>query len=158
ILQSDYVECPMPARRKLVATSIVLATLFSYSAFAQTNESLEMMRKLQNLQLAELGNPQIKTDAIPPVRSTAARPHRMLILPVQYSNRNFDRFTGEEDAEQKNQAYFQDMLFSEDLVQPKPETLTHYYYHQSKGNYIVTGEVLPIITVQQPSDYYGKPI
>ncbi|MES2625442.1 MAG: immune inhibitor A domain-containing protein [Pseudomonadota bacterium] len=138
--------------------TFALSALVCSISLAQTPESLEMMRKLQNLQLDQLGNPQIKTDVIPPVQSTAERPHRLLILPVQYSNRNFDRFTGEENAEQKNQAYLQSMLFADDLAQPKVETLTHYYYHQSKGNYFVTGEVLPILTVEQPSEYYGKPI
>src|SRR5690606_11223438 len=33
-----------------------------------------------------------------------------------------------------------------------------YYWHQSKGRFHVTGEVLPIVQVDKPSDYYGRPI
>ena len=33
-------------------------------------ESMAMVEKLQNLQLDQLGNPQIKSDAVPPVTST----------------------------------------------------------------------------------------
>lgn len=137
---------------------LVLSALASMCAQAQTPESLEMIRKLQNLQLDQLGNPQIKSDAIPPVLSTPDAPHRMLIIPVEYSNRGFDRFAGEENAALRNRDYLQSLLFVEDLTQPRELTLSHYYHHQSKGRYAVTGEVLPVVTVEQPSDYYGKPI
>src|SRR5687768_13415854 len=128
----------MFVRHSYLPGIIVLTAFVNCAALAQTAESLEMMRKLQALQLDQLGNPQIKSDVIPPVLSTVERPHRMLILPVQYADRNFDRFMGEEDADTKNQAYLQSLLFAEDLTQPTVKTLTHYYYHQSKGNYFVT--------------------
>ena len=123
-----------------------------------SEEGMVMVEKLQNLQLDQLGNPQIKSDAVPPVQSTAENPHRMLIIPVQYSNRSFDRFAEEVDSEQKNREYLQELLFSEDLVSPREETLTHYFYHQSQGDYIVTGEIFPIVTMEQPSEYYGSPV
>lgn len=125
---------------------------------AQTPESLAMIEKLRNLQLDQLGNPQIRSDAIPPVRSTPADPHRLLIIPVEYANRGFDRFQGEEDAREKNRRYLQELLFAENLEDPREETLTHYYYHQSRGRFHVSGEVLPIVQVGRPSDYYGRPI
>ena len=121
-------------------------------------ESMAMVEKLQNLQLDQLGNPQIKSDAVPPVTSTVENPHRILIIPVQYSNIGFDRFADEEDSEQKNRDYLQNLLFSEDLDTPKEETLTHYFYHQSRGEYRVTGEIFPIVTMDNPSDYYGSPV
>ena len=117
-----------------------------------------MIEHLRQLQLDRLGNPQIKSDAVHPVRSSADKPHRMLIIPVEYANVGFDRFKGEADAAEKNRAYFQNLLFSTDLRTPRVDTLTHYYYHQSKGRYVVTGEVLPVVKVSQPSDYYGRPI
>lgn len=125
---------------------------------AQTPESLAMIDKLRNLQFDQLGSPQIRTDAIPPVLSTPENPHRLLIIPVEYANRGFDRFQGEEDARERNRHYLQELLFSQDLEQPREETLTHYYHHQSKGRFLVTGEVLPVVQVEHPSDYYGRPI
>ena len=135
----------------------VLFCVFSTVAVGQNRESLEMIEKLQNLQFDQLGNPQIKSDAIPPVLSTTDNPHRMLIIPVQYSDRRFDRFSGR-GADVRNAEYFQQLLFSDSLGSPREETLTHYYYHQSKGRYFVTGEVMPVVTVDNPSEYYGVPI
>ena len=117
-----------------------------------------MIEHLANFELDELGNPQIKSDAIAPVFSTTEKPHRMLIIPVQYANQGFDRFRGESDAGGRNQAYFDELLFSPNLQEPEPGTLTHYFYHQSKGQYLVTGEIFPVVTVDQPSDYYGRPV
>jgi len=132
--------------------------LWAAPARAQSPEALEMIEKLRTLQLDQLGNPQIKSDAIPPVLSTIDKPHRLLIIPVEYSNLGFDRFAGEPDAAGKNREYLQNLLFSEDLRAPRPGTLTHYYYHQSKGRYYVTGQVFPVVRVPEPSDYYGRPI
>lgn len=128
------------------------------TTLAQSPESLAMIEKLRQLQLDRLGNPQIASDAIPPVRSTADRPHRMLIIPVEYANVGFDRFKGEPDAAGKNRAYLQNLLFAPDLSAPRENTLTHYFYHQSKGRYYVTGEVLPVVKVPETSDFYGRPI
>jgi len=135
-------------------------SVLALPAFAQnqTQISLEMIEHLANFELDELGNPQIKSDAIPPVFSTAENPHRMLIIPVSYADKGFDRYLGEAEADSKNQAYFTELLFDDDLQNPEPGTLTHYYYHQSKGKFLVSGEIFPMVTVDQPSDYYGKPV
>lgn len=125
---------------------------------AQSPERLAMIEKLRLLQLDQLGNPQIKTDAIPPVRSSVDRPHRMLIIPVEYANLGFDRFKGEANAGDKNRAYFQNLLFAPNLTAPRENTLTHYYHHQSKGRYLVTGQVLPVVKVPETSEFYGRPI
>lgn len=126
---------------------------------AQTQtDSQALIRNLQQLQFDQLGNAQIKSDAIAPVRSTADKPQRMLVIPVQYANRGFDRFVGEADAAERNRAYLQDLLFAESLQAPRPKTLSHYYYHQSRGRYAVTGTVLPLVTVDHVSDYYGRPL
>ena len=134
-----------------------IACLCAAPLQAQSPDSLEMIEKLRNLQLDQLGNPQIKSDAIPPVRSTPDAPHRMLIIPVEYANVGFDRFRGQADAAERNRAYLQDLLFSDDLRAPREGTLSHYYYHQSKGRFSVTGEVFPVVTVVETSDYYGRP-
>ncbi|MDT8398727.1 MAG: immune inhibitor A [Pseudomonadales bacterium] len=145
--------------RTLLRLAVLGVALFSaWELPAQTADSLDMIHKLQALQLDQLGNPQIKSDAIPPVLSTAEQPHRLLIIPVQYADRHFDRFSSAPDADEQNRQYFQDLLFSDELDAPAPGTLTHYYRHQSRGRFLVTGEVFPMVTVPQPSAYYGKPI
>lgn len=128
------------------------------SVTAQSNQSLEMIDKLKALQLDQLGSPQIKTDTISPVLSTVDRPHRILIVPVKYANRSFDRFADDPEVDEKNRAFLQELLFAEDLTLPRERTLTHYFHHQSRGRYLVTGTVLAPVIVPQPSDYYGKPI
>jgi immune inhibitor A len=140
----------------VAATTMIV--VFAGPLAAQSPEALAMIEKLRLLQLDRLGNAQIKSDSIPPVRSTADRPHRMLIIPVEYANVGFDRFKGEGEAAEKNRAYFQNLLFAPNLKTPRENTLTHYYYHQSKGRYFVTGHVLPVVKVPQASDYYGRPI
>ncbi len=148
-----------PTATSLCRLWLPLAVLLGAGgARAQSPDSLAMIEKLRTLELDQLGNPQIKTDAIHPVRSTADAPHRILIIPVQYSDVGFDRFRGEPDAAEQNRAYLQRLLFSDDLAAPRPGTLTHYYYHQSRGRYAVTGDVLAPVTVAHPSDYYGRPI
>lgn len=141
---------------RLLVTTMLLTC--AAHATAQSQESMAMIEKLRRLQLDQLGNPQIKSDAIPPVRSTIDRPHRMLIIPVEYANVGFDRFKGEADAAEKNRAYLQNLLFAPDLRAPRESTLTHYFHHQSKGRYYVTGEVLPVVKVPESSDFYGRPI
>ena len=148
---------PSSLRIQTCVVSLLLTGVFT-SALGQSARSLEMIEKLQNLEFDQLGSPQIQSNAIPAVLSTSDRPHHMLIIPVQYANRDFDRFAGEANADSKNQDYLQNLLFSDNLAAPKADTLTHYYYHQSKGNYFVTGTVFPLVTVEQPSEYYGEPI
>jgi immune inhibitor A len=140
------------------AFAVAITFLCTASSWAQTSEGLEMIEKLRNLQLDQLGNPQIKSDAIPPVLSTAENPHKLLIIPVQYSNVGFDRFSGEADTDEQNRQYLKNLLFSDDFRSPGEGTLTHYYYHQSKGRFHVTGEVFPMVSVSESSEYYGKPI
>lgn len=149
----------MTFRKQLPCCLLLIALAIPTApALGQTAESLAMIEKLQNLQFDQLGNPQIQSSSTPPVLSTALQPHRMLIIPVQYANRDFDRFAGEADADSRNQDYLQNLLFAEDLSAPRPDTLSHYFHHQSKGRYAVTGTVFPLVTVDQPSDYYGAPI
>jgi immune inhibitor A len=143
---------------KLFLLAIAMTLGGTAQLTAQSSESLTMIGKLRDLRLDDLGNPFIKSDAIPPVLSTVDAPHRMLVIPVEYANVGFDRFAGEPDAAERNRAYLQNLLFDDDVAAPRPGTLSHYYFHQSRGRYYVTGEVLPIVRVDKPSDYYGRPI
>ena len=143
---------------KLMLAGSLAGWLTCNLASAQTADSSAIVDALKNRDFASLGNPQIKTDSIAPVTSTLEKPHRILIIPVQYANRQFDRFSGERNADEKNRQYFQQLLFSHNLRRPEEDTLTHYYFHQSRGRYLVTGEVFPVVTVENPSNYYGEPI
>ena len=82
----------MTTRFWLAAAALILT--IGAPARAQSPDSLALIDKLRQLQLDKLGNPQIKSDAVPPVRSTVDRPHRMLIIPVEYANVGFDLFKG----------------------------------------------------------------
>ncbi|MBV1907312.1 MAG: immune inhibitor A [Pseudomonadales bacterium] len=125
---------------------------------SQAMDSSEIVQRLSNLQFGQLGSPQVRSDTIHPVYSDKDRPHKLLIIPVQYVDQKFDRFNDEPNGDKKNQRYLEKLLFSKNLEKPEPKTLTHYYYHQSKGRYYVTGKVFPVITVQHTSSYYGKPL
>ena len=116
-----------------------------------------IVESLANLRFDELGHPQIQSDSVRPVRSSPDRPHRLLIIPVQFSDLRFERFRGEADAGEKNRRYLQELLFSENLRQPRTKTLTHYYHHQSRGRYFVTGTVFSLVTVDKPLSHYGRP-
>ena len=116
-----------------------------------------IVESLAHLRFDQLGHPQIQTDSIRPVRSSPDRPHRLLIIPVQFSDLRFERFRGEPDAEEKNRRYLQELLFSENLRQPRRKTLSHYYHHQSRGRFSVTGTVFSLVTVDKPLSHYGRP-
>src|SRR5690606_33063793 len=82
-------EIPYMVRRHYFPLLLLPSLFVSPWLAAQSPESLAMMEKLALFRFEELGNPQIKSDAVPPVLSSAERPHRMLIIPVQYANRAF---------------------------------------------------------------------
>jgi hypothetical protein len=115
---------------RLLFLASILAALPAFGQNqAQNQISLEMIEHLANFELSERGNPQIKSDAIPPFFSSTENPHRMLIIPETYEDKGFDRYLGESFADSKNQAYFDELLFDDDLQHPELGTLTHYYYH-----------------------------
>ena len=161
-MQQTY-QCACRIRVTKVTTSLVLdfliiLFLFSLPTWGSDKVPAAIVESLANLQFDQLSHPQIQSDSIRPVRSTLKRPHRLLILPVQFSDVSFERFKGKPDANEKNRRYLQRILFSEDLEQPRPKTLTHYYLHQSKGLFFVTGRVLSPVTVDKPLAHYGRPL
>lgn len=146
----------------LVCFALAVGSLVSCSQHTNDNESARLVENLSSLHFDRLGHPQIKTDAIQPVLANAERPHRLLVIPIEFPELGYDRFAGETDANQKNRDYLQKLLFGGSrktvMQDPKPNTLTHYYRHQSKGRYNITGEVLPIVKVPRPLSYYGRPV
>lgn len=117
-----------------------------------------MVDSLARFRFDELGHPQIQSDSIKPVLAPADRPHRLLILPVRFSDTGYDRFAGDPEQDDKNRAYFQDLLFAGGPSEPVPGTLSHYYWHQSRGRYNVTGDIFPVVELERPLSYYGQPV
>ena len=100
-----------------------------------------MVEALAQFRFDELGHPQIQSDSIKPVLAPIERPHKLLILPVRFVDKGYDRFAGDPAQDDKNRAYFQDLLFTGGPADPEPGTLSHYYWHQSRGRYNITGDI-----------------
>ncbi len=122
------------------------------------DESAEMVENIANFRFDQLGHPQIQSDSIQPVLASAERPHRLLIIPVRFPDLGYDRFAGEADQNEQNNAYFQDLLFAGGVKDSRPGTLTHYFQHQSHGAYNVTGDIFEVVTLDKPLSYYGRPV
>jgi immune inhibitor A len=145
------------------STMVVVAAGLASSGHAsgQTGEqdaAQVMIESLAEFRFDQLGHPQIQTDSIRPVLAPRSRPHRLLILPVRFDGTGYDRFAGDPAQDDKNRAYFQDLLFAGGPMAPEPGTLSHYYWHQSRGSYNVTGDIFPVVELAQPLHYYGRPV
>ena len=147
--------------------SVLATVLFAWAGLVTGGAALEaaeqdtartMVESLAQFRFDQLGHPQIQTDSIKPVLASKARPHRLLILPVRFADTGYDRFAGDADQDEKNRAYFQDLLFGGGPASPEPGTLSHYYWHQSRGRYNVTGDIFPVVELEQPLHYYGRPV
>ncbi|TGD75348.1 M6 family metalloprotease domain-containing protein [Mangrovimicrobium sediminis] len=117
-----------------------------------------MVDNLAALRFDALGHPQIQSDSIHPVSAPASRPHRLLIMPVRFSDKGYDRFAGDPEQDVKNRAWFQDLLFAGGVENASEDTLTHYYQHQSRGRYNITGDIFPVVQLEKPLHYYGRPV
>ncbi len=106
----------------------------------------------------QLGHPQIQGDSIRPVYAAAERPHKLLIMPVRFSDQGYDRYAGDPAQDDKNRQWFQQLLFGGGVAAPAEDTLTHYYRHQSKGAYNITGDIFPVVELERPLHYYGRPV
>lgn len=141
---------------------LILVSLFSVfavpAAQAAARDAASIVEALAEGRFDRLGHPQIKTDSIHPVTSSARRPHRLLVLPVRFPDVGFDRFKGEARADRKNQRYLQKLLFSRNMTRPTLKTMTHYFHHQSRGRYVLTGKVFDPVSVSKPLADYGRPI
>ncbi|MDA1092964.1 MAG: immune inhibitor A [Acidobacteria bacterium] len=128
------------------------------SGAGQPAASGAMIESLAAFRFDQLGHPQIQTDSIQPVLAPRSRPHRLLILPVRFTDTGYDRFAGDPEQDEKNRDYFQDLLFAGGTLSPEPGTLSHYYWHQSRGAYNVTGDIFPVVELAHPLHYYGRPV
>ena len=145
-----------------VATVLVAgAGLTGVQAALQTSDqdpAQPMVEALAQFRFDELGHPQIQSDSIKPVLAPLERPHKLLILPVRFVDKGYDRFAGDPAQDDKNRAYFQDLLFAGGPADPEPGTLCHYYWHQSRGRYNITGDIFPVVELERPLHYYGRPV
>ncbi|MGB2314038.1 MAG: immune inhibitor A domain-containing protein [Porticoccaceae bacterium] len=138
--------------------AVLFMLLGSHTSPAADIQAQQLINHLANFRFDQLGNPQIKTDSIKPVLAPATRPHRLLVLSVEFSDLGYDRFAGDKQQHKKNRNYLQKLLFDGSINKPKIGTLSHYYRHQSKGQYHITGTVLPVVKVNKPLSDYGRPI
>ncbi len=139
---------------------LIAPLLFASSVFAkigQDEKSSDMVNNLANFRFDKLGNPQIKSDSIKPALASKKRPQNLLIIPVRFSNTGYDRFAGEISQDKNNREYFQDLLFAGGVDNPREGTLSHYYNHQSRGLYNITGNIFQTLTLEKPLSYYGRP-
>jgi len=149
----------MTIRTALFAPLVCLALILCLPAVAAIDlEAERMIDHLAKLEFDKLGSPQIKSDSIKPVLAPADRPHQLLVIAVEFPELGYDRFAGDKNQNSKNRNYLQKLLFGGSVKRPNPGTLSHYYRHQSKGLYHVTGKVMPTAAVDKPLSYYGRPI
>ncbi|EAS46501.1 metal-dependent protease [gamma proteobacterium HTCC2207] len=146
--------------KRSIYTQILYFAVFFISTptLAVDLNTERMIDSLANLQFDKLSSPQIKTDSIKPVLASLERPHRLLVIAVEFPELGYDRFAGDKKQNNKNRNYLQKLLFGGSIKRPKPGTLSHYYRHQSKGLYNITGQVMPIAKVSKPLAYYGRPL
>ncbi len=117
-----------------------------------------VVANLEAYRFDRLGHAQIQSDSIRPVYAPADRPHKMLIVPVRFSDIGYDRYAGDPQQDDRNRAWFQQLLFAGGATQPAVDTLSHYYRHQSRGRYNVTGDIFPVVQLERPLHYYGRPV
>lgn len=114
-----------------------------------------MVSDLAGLHIDRLGNPVLRWDHIPPVLASKERPHKLLVLLVEYPDQGFERFAKDKEQGTKLRDFYQEELFDESYQ--RVDTLSHYYLTQSLGTYHVTGQVLAPVTLPRDRRYYGSP-
>lgn len=114
----------------------------------------QMVEDLAALRIDKLGNPVLRWDHIPPVLAAKERPHKLLVLLVEYQDQGFDRFKGDADQGAKLAAFYQEQLFDDDYK--RVDTISHYYQTQSLGAYHVSGKVLAPVKLQRTKRDYGS--
>jgi immune inhibitor A len=83
----------MTFKRSICVKILFLATVFNVApAISIDLEAERMIDNLANLQFDKLGSPQIKTDSIKPVLAPADRPHRLLVIAVEFPEIGYQRF------------------------------------------------------------------
>ena len=120
-----------------------------------TDPAAQMVSDLAALNIDKLGNPVLRWDSIPPVLAPKDRPHKLMVLLVEFQDRGFDRFKGDAAQGEKLAGWYQEQLFDDSYSQV--DTLSHYYRSQSLGAYHVTGTVLPPIKLSKNREHYGSP-
>lgn len=116
----------------------------------------EMVASLAALDTKDLGHPALAWDWIPAVKAPREAPHLLLVVPVEFSDVQFDRFAGEPDQADQLTAFYQSFLF--DSSYQREGTLSHYYADQSGGQYHLDGTVVRPVRLDKPMAAYGAPV
>jgi immune inhibitor A len=127
----------------------------SASAPVELSPAEQIITKMAQGRFDELGDPVLNWDSIPSPLATKAAPHRLLVVPVEFSDKSFVRFAGDPDQPAKIQAHYQEQLFDDEYA--KQDTLSHYFAVQSAGKYHLTGQVLEPVKLDDPLSVYGRP-
>lgn len=125
------------------------------AATEQVDPEKRMVADMADLHFDRLGNPVLRWDHIPPVLAKKERPHKLLVLLVEFQDRGFDRFAGDPDQNQKLADWYQNYLFDDSYQ--RVDTISHYYATQSLGAYHVSGKVMPPLKLSKGRRDYGSP-
>jgi len=149
--KTDKVDNPKPG-----AATPDAGTAVTPPPKPKVDKRAQMVRDLAALRFSKLGNPVLRWDHIPPVTASKDRPHKLLVVLVEYADRGFDRFKGQRGQGKKLAAYYEHQLF--DDTYERKDTLSNYYYTQSMGKYHLIGSVLPPVKLSKRRVDYGGPI
>ncbi|MCA9540518.1 MAG: immune inhibitor A [Myxococcales bacterium] len=143
---------------RTLITLLSAALLFVGAANAAPPDASAQARQIDDLaalRFERLGHPALRWDAIPPVEAPASRPHRLLVVLVEFADQRFDRFAGDPAQPQKLVEHYTTALF--DPTYQRVGTLSHFYRDQSLGLYHLQGLVLPPVRLDKPLAAYGAP-
>ncbi|WP_229801569.1 immune inhibitor A domain-containing protein [Halioglobus japonicus] len=144
--------------RTFIAAGVAATMAVAVHAKPVSQDAIEMVDNLAGMKFDQLGHPQIASDSIQPALAPADKPHKLLILPVSFTDVGYDRFAGDPRQDEKNRAYFQELLFAAGPANPAEDTLSHYYRHASKGRYNITGDIFPVVKLKRTLSHYGRPV
>ncbi len=87
--------------RVTTIAAVLSMLLGSPISLAADTQAQQLINHLANFRFDQLGNPQIKTDSIKPVSAPATRPHRLLVVSVEFTDLGYDRFAGDKNQRKK---------------------------------------------------------
>ena len=82
-----------PRNLLLAGLAAVVATVVH--AKPVSDDAQLMVDNLANMRFDQLGHPQVASGSIQPAIASADKPHKLLIVPVSFSDIGYDRFAGD---------------------------------------------------------------
>ena len=163
-------KMPLPLFRQYPSlTPLVLCILWMFAppyhsvmsapkpslSYQLDQDAMQVIDALSQFKFDQLGHPATRWDEIPPVYASQDKPHRLLVVLVEFADLGFTRFQGDLNQGQRLVEHYQRALF--DPQYQRPNTLSHYYATQSLGKYHLQGTVLAPLKLDHPRSYYGRP-